>query len=215
MKIKYYDKIYEVVNAIKSNGYIQYVIEDEPGHYDIICNISEDDIVDSSPIKQYAKNKYKVNMLDKEIDETRNKLSDLYDKKAALTRELKFDNIQIGRMYKFYDPGIDHECVNYGVITGISYSEDTRSWTITYAGIYNYLVHDACMFEDCQWAGFNACAEVIIHCHEEDEFIKNCTPINKYEYFQAVDEMYFNIMERSEYWLANKEVVAVEAAYCE
>ena len=202
MKIKYADKIYEVVNIIKSNGHLQYVIEDEPGHYDILCNISDDDIVDSSPINQYAKNVYKTNMLDKEIEKTRNKLTNLYDKKAALSSELKFDNIQIGKMYKFYDPGTDHECANYGVITGISYSKDTKSWTITYAGIFNNLVHDACTFEDCQWAGFNACAEVIVHCHEEDEFIKNCTLIDKYEYFQAVDDLYSNIMERSNYWLA-------------
>lgn len=202
MKIKYADKIYEVVNFTKSKGRVQYVVEDEPGHYDTICNISGNDIVDSSPINQYAKNVYIANKLDKEIEKTRNKLSNLYDKKAALTRELKFDNIQIGKMYKFYVPGKDRECANYGVITGILYSKDTRSWIITYAGIYNNLIHDASMFEDCQWAGFDACTEVIVHSSEEDEFIKNCTPIDKYEYFQAVDEMYSNIIERSNYWLA-------------
>lgn len=202
MKIKYADKIYEVVNIIKSNGCLQYVVEDEPGHYDILCNISDDDIVDSSPINQYAKNMYKTNMLDKEIEKTRNKLSNLYDKKAALSSKLKFDNIQVGKMYKFYVPGQDRECANYGVITGISYSKETRSWTITYAGIYNNLVHGASMYADCQWAGFDACTEVTVLSHEEDEFIKNCTPIDKYEYFQAVDELYSNIIERSNYWLA-------------
>lgn len=201
MKIKYSDKIYEVVDFTKSKGRVKYIIEVEPGHYDTICNISVNDIVDSSPINQYAKNVYKTRKLDEEIEKTRNKLSDLYDKKAALTSELKFDNIQVGKMYKFYEPNTELECVHCGVITSISYDSEKRSWRITYAGIYNNLIHNAQMFEDCQYGGFDVDGEVIIPCYKEDLFIKNCTPIDKYEYFQAVDELYSNIMERSNYWL--------------
>lgn len=202
MKIRYSDKIYEVVDAVEFDGRIYYTVEDEPGHYDVLTNISDEDIVDPSPINMWAKNEYKTRKLDEEIENTRNKLSDLYDKKAALTSELKFDNIQVGKMYKFYEPDIGLECVHYGVITGISYDSEKRSWRITYVGIYNNLIHDAQMFEDCQYGGFDADGEVIIPWHKEDLFIKNCTPIDKYEYYQAVDELYSNIMERSNYWLA-------------
>lgn len=206
MKIKYADKIYEVVDIVESCGCIYYTVEDEPGHYKVFTNISNEDIVDPSPINKWAKNMYKTRKLEEELDEeiekTRNKLSNLYDKKAALTSKIKFDNIQVGKMYKFYDPDAALECVYYGVITSISYDSKNRSWKITYAGIFNNLVHDANMFEDCQYGGFDADGEVIIPCHKEDLFIKNCTPIDKYEYFQAVDELYYNIMERSNYWLA-------------
>lgn len=206
MKIRYADKIYEVVDTVESCGCIYYTVEDEPGHYGVFTNISDEDIVDPSPINRWAKNVYKTRKLeeelDKEIEKTRNNLKELYDRKNKLTSEQKFDNIQVGKMYKFYEPNIGLECVYYGVITGISYSKDTRSWTITYAGICNNLIHNAQMFEDCQYGGFDADGEVIIPCHMEDLFIKNCTPIDKYEYFQAVDDLYSNIMERSNYWLA-------------
>ena len=206
MKIKYADKIYQVVDTVEFDGRIYYTVEDEPGHYDTFTNISDKDIVDPSPINRRAKHMYKTRKLEEELDEeikdTQEKLKELYDRKNKLTSEQKFDNIQVGKMYKFYESNTDIECVHYGVITSISYDSEKRSWRITYAGIYNNLIHDAQKFEDCQYGGFDADVEVIIPCHEEDFFIKNCTPIDKYEYYQAVDDLYSNIMERSNYWLA-------------
>ena len=162
MKIKYADKIYQVVDTVEFDGRIYYTVEDEPGHYDTFTNISDKDIVDPSPINRRAKHMYKTRKLEEELDEeikdTQEKLKELYDRKNKLTSEQKF--------------------------------------------IYNNLIHDAQKFEDCQYGGFDADVEVIIPCHEEDFFIKNCTPIDKYEYYQAVDDLYSNIMERSNYWLA-------------
>ena len=206
MKIKYADKIYEVVNAVEFDGRIYYTVEDEPGHYDTFTNIPDEDIVDPSPINRWTKHVYKTRKLEKELDEeikdTQEKLRELYDRKNKLVDEQKFDNIQVGKMYKFYEPNTELECVHHGVITSISYDSEKRSWRITYAGIYNNLIHNAQMFEDCQYGGFDADGEVIIPYHKEDLFIKNCTEIDKYEYYQAVDELYSNIMERSNYWLA-------------
>ena len=206
MKIKYADKIYEVVNAVESCGCIYYTVEDEPGHYGVFTNIPDEDIVDPSPINKWTKHVYNTRKLEEELDEeikdTQEKLRELYDRKNKLTDERKFDNIQVGKMYKFYEPNTELECVHYGVITGISYDSEKRSWRITYVGIYNNLIHNAQMFEDCQYGGFDADGEVIIPYHKEDLFIKNCTEIDKYEYFQAVDDLYSNITERSNYWLA-------------
>ena len=206
MKIRYADKIYQVVDVVESCGCIYYTVEDEPGHYGVFTNIPDEDIVDPSPINRWAKHVYKTRKLeeelDKEIKDTQEKLRELYDRKNKLTDEQKFDNIQVGKMYKFYEPNAELECVHYGVITSISYDSEKRSWRITYAGIYNNLIHNAQMFEDCQYGGFDADGEVIIPYHKEDLFIKNCTEIDKYEYYQAVDDLYSNIMERSNYWLA-------------
>lgn len=206
MKIKYADKIYQVVDAVEFDGRIYYTVEDDPGHYDTFTNILDEDIVDPSPINRWTKHVYQTRKLkeelDEEIKETQEKLRELYDRKNKLTDEQKLDNIQVGKMYKFYEPNDEFECVHYGVITSISYDSETRSWIITYAGIYNNLIHNAQMFEDCQYGGFDADGEVIIPYHKEDLFIKNCTEIDKYEYYQAVDDLYSNINERSNYWLA-------------
>lgn len=206
MKIRYADKIYQVVDIVEFDGRIYYTVEDEPGHYDTFTNVSVEDIVDPSPINRWAKHMYRTRKLEEELDEeikdTQEKLRELYDRKNKLADEQKFGNIQVGKMYKFYEPNTELECVHHGVITSISYDSEKRSWRITYAGIYNNLIHNAQMFEDCQYGGFDADGEVIIPYHKEDLFIKNCTEIDKYEYYQAVDELYSNIMERSNHWLA-------------
>ena len=69
MKIKYANKIYEVVDTVEFDGRIYYTVEDEPGHYDTFTNISDEDIVDPSPINRRAKHKYKTRKLEEEIDE--------------------------------------------------------------------------------------------------------------------------------------------------
>ena len=139
----------------------------------------------------------KLEEIEKDIDETRKQLRELYDEqKQVLTRDI---NINKDKYYMFYDP--DDKDIMYTGKVFDYWKNSQGEYQFVVTGIQECLsdIQDSC------WSGFDAMYMISVRPEKLDNFLDNFTEITKEEFDNKVNDWYKNVKKWISYWLDDEQ----------